>query len=55
MNESVHISIKVICICFASTNLSLGRLCFLPLFTNVIKNNIISSVIHIIVCLLKTK
>ena len=32
-----------------------GRLCFLPLFANVIKNNITSSVIYIIVCLSKTE
>ena len=34
--------------------LSLGKHCFLPLFANVIKNKITSSVTHIIVCLLKT-
>ena len=33
----------------------MGGQCFLPLFANVIKNNITSSVIHIIVCLLKTE
>ena len=38
-----------------SAILSLGRHCFLPLFVNVIKNNITSSVIHIIVCLFKTE
>ena len=32
-----------------------AKLCSRPLFANVIKNNITSSVIHIIVCLLKTK
>ena len=36
-------------------NLSLGRLCLLSLFVNVIKNNIISSVMQIIVCLPKTE
>ena len=39
----------------ALTILSLGRLCFLPLFANVIKNNITSLVIYIIVCLPKTE
>ena len=40
---------------FASVILSLGKHCFLPLFANVIKNNITSSTINIIVCLLKTE
>ena len=35
--------------------LSLGKHGFLPLFSNVFKNNITSLVRHIIVCLLKTK
>ena len=35
--------------------LSLSKHCFLPLFANVIKNNITSLVIYIIVCLPKTK
>ena len=39
----------------ASAILSLGKHCFLPLFANVNKNNIISLVMHIIVCLLKTE
>ena len=39
---------------FVSAILSLGKHYFLPLFVNVIKNNITSSVIRIIVCLLKT-
>ena len=30
-----------------------GKYCFLPLFDNVIKNDITNSVTHIIVCLLK--
>ena len=30
-----------------------GRHCFLPLIANVIKSNIISSIMHIIVCLPK--
>ena len=34
--------------------LSLGKHCFLPLFSNVIKNKIISSKTHIIVCLSET-
>ena len=40
---------------FASAILSLGKHGFLPLFANVFKNNITSSVRHIIVCLLKTE
>ena len=40
---------------FASSIRSLGKHCFLPLFDNVIKNDITNSVTHIIVCLLKTK
>ena len=39
----------------ASAILLLGRHCSYPLFVNVIKNNITSLVIHIIVCLLKTE
>ena len=39
----------------ASAILSLGRHCFLPLIANVIKNNIISSIMNIVVCLPKTK
>ena len=35
---------------FVSAILSFDRLCFLPLFTNVIKNKITSSETHIIVC-----
>ena len=35
---------------FVSANLSLDRLCFFPLFANVIKNKITSSKTHIIVC-----
>ena len=52
MNEKVCTSIIV---CFASAILSLVRLCFLPTFANVFKNNVISSVIHVIVCLFKTE
>ena len=40
---------------FASAILSLGKHCFLPLFSNVIKNKITSSKTHIIVCLLETR
>ena len=40
---------------FVSMILSLGRLCFLPLFANVIKNKITSSETHIIVCLSETR
>ena len=40
---------------FASAILSLGKHCFLPLIANEIKNNIISSIMHIIVCLPKTE
>ena len=40
---------------FASAILSLGKYCFLPSSANVFKNNITSSVRHIIVCLLKTE
>ena len=39
---------------FASAILSLGKHYFLPLFANVIKNNITSSETHIIVCLSET-
>ena len=39
----------------AEAKLSLVDIVFCPLFVNVIKNNITSLVIHIIVCLLKTE
>ena len=39
----------------AKANLLSDRHCFLPLFANVIKNNITSSIIHIIVCMSKTE
>ena len=39
---------------FVSVILSLGGLCFLPLFANVIRNNITSLATHIIVCLSET-
>ena len=38
-----------------SVILSLGRHCSRPLFSNVFKNNITSSIMHISVCLLKTE
>ena len=41
-------------LCFVSAILLLGRLYFLPLFANVIKNKITSSETHIIVCMLET-
>ena len=52
MNERVLTSIKV---CFASTIRSLGKHYVLPSFANGIKNDKMSSEIHIIVCLLKTE
>ena len=39
---------------FISAILSLGTLCFLPLFSNVIMNKITSSETYIIVCLSET-
>ena len=58
MNERVHTSITKLyekCfVRFASAILSLSKHCFLPSFANVFKNNITSSVRHIIVSLLKT-
>ena len=40
---------------FVSAILLLGKHSFLPLFANVIKNKIISSKTHIIVCLSETR
>ena len=48
MNELVHTCIQVISCCWAD-------FASCPLFANVIKNNIISSVMHIIICLLETE
>ena len=52
MNERVRTSIKV---CFTSAIRSLGKHYFLPSFANGIKNDKMSSEIHIIVCLRKTE
>ena len=40
---------------FASAILSLGKHCFLPLFSNVNKNKITRSETHIILCLSETE
>ena len=52
MNERVRTNIKIR---FTSTTRSLGKHYFLPSFANGIKNDKMSSEIHIIVCLLKTE
>ena len=56
MNERVHTSIKVIEKIFCTLAIrSLGKHYFLRSFANGIKNDKMSSEIHIIVCLLKTE
>ena len=58
MNERIHTSIIVIwkMLCTLPPRRStLGKHGFLRLFANMFKNNITSSIRHIIVCLLKTE